>query len=184
MGCPVGVQRHFRHHGQADSFAAPQESRPQYKCCLTGMAIGPKDIRPKPCAAPALRSIPNLIQRRQDPIFDVPACAYSRKNYGLNWIPPGNGRIGNCPASGFAAPLPACSHLWHTELLRSGSRILLGSEQLNERVANRFGQETFTGARAWAVRLWRTPCSIRRPRAGRLTDGPTFRPQFLHHRAH
>jgi len=27
--CPVCVQRYFCHHGEADSFAAPQESQPQ-----------------------------------------------------------------------------------------------------------------------------------------------------------
>jgi len=35
------------------------------------------------------------------------------------------------PASDFAAPLPACHLLWHTELLRGGSRILLGIYLLN-----------------------------------------------------
>jgi hypothetical protein len=48
----------------------------------------------------------------------------------------------------FAAPFPASGHLWHTELLRRVSRIPLGSERLNARPANCFGQENFTGARA------------------------------------
>ena len=39
---------------------------------------------------------------------------------------PRNGIIGKCPTTDFAAQFPACGHLWHTELLRSGSRIPLG----------------------------------------------------------
>src|SRR3989442_15056979 len=34
LGCPVCVQRYFCHHGEADSFAAPQESQPQLGDCL------------------------------------------------------------------------------------------------------------------------------------------------------
>ena len=43
---------------------------------------------------------------------------------------------------------PACGHLWHTELLRSGSRIPPGSELVELAPGNRFGQETFTGVGA------------------------------------
>src|SRR5438876_10640826 len=46
LAWPVCVQRYFCHHGEADSFAAPQESQPQLGYSLTGPLPG-KPLKPR-----------------------------------------------------------------------------------------------------------------------------------------